>query len=318
MFDKLLMFRQKFSKVFSSKSHAIFLETEDEFLSANVAEMYAMYSFCENEDKPCGRCAGCKKVVGKNSLDVLSYGSNSNILVEDIKDVIEKLNVVPLENSFKIFILNNFDRATLQAQNKLLKSLEEPPKFVKFFLTGKSRKNILPTVSSRCEIITPEKFTREEIFSLLDIPNADLKQIVSENSSGDIGTAIKYSANKNFLDVYDFCLNMLTGMTNSAGMIKYSSVMVKNKQEIELYFTIISNLLRDVLCINSGMPELVNNKYCLNKLKAISKEFSNEAIVKIQNKIVISKQKLSANCSVSGVADEFLLYILEVKWQHKK
>ena len=135
MLDFVLNHREKFEKVFSSQSHAIMLESEDRVLTSNLAKLFAMNLACKSEQKPCKICSNCLKIIDNNSLDTLVYPTKDVLLMEDINDILQKISIVPAENQYKIFILENFDEASLIVQNKLLKSIEEPPKFVKFVLT---------------------------------------------------------------------------------------------------------------------------------------------------------------------------------------
>ena len=91
------------------------------------------------------------KILNDIHPDVLSFPKNKSFVVDDAKSIIEELNVIPMLSNIKIFIINNFNKATVQAQNKLLKSIEEPPKNVIFLINATSLESILPTIQSRTQ-----------------------------------------------------------------------------------------------------------------------------------------------------------------------
>ncbi len=71
----------------------------------------------------CLNCPSCTKIINDNSVDLLVYPKSKTILVDDIEEIIETCNILPLENDYKIYILNNFDEANITSQNKFLKTL---------------------------------------------------------------------------------------------------------------------------------------------------------------------------------------------------
>ena len=318
MLDFVLNHREKFEKVFSSQSHAIMLESEDRVLTSNLAKLFAMNLACKSEQKPCKICSNCLKIIDNNSLDTLVYPTKDVLLMEDINDILQKISIVPAENQYKIFILENFDEASLIVQNKLLKSIEEPPKFVKFVLTAKSKNKVVQTICSRCEIISLPKFSNDELKSLLTYLSPDMAQVVSENSNGSLTLLEKIKLQNNFIENYNFALNILLNFENSKQILKFSSNLSKDKENFLEILDLIYNFLFDVIKLNEGQEKLVQNKYCLLQLQKISQKFSTKACLGIQEKIIIVKDKIKFNGNLSIVVDELLLNILEEKWKHKK
>ena len=99
----------------------------------------------------CEICPSCKKINANSHPDVLMYPKGKNFVVEDANDIYGKVQVKPMFSKFKIFVLNNFDKATEQAQNKMLKIIEEPPANVIFLLSAGSESNVLHTITSRVQ-----------------------------------------------------------------------------------------------------------------------------------------------------------------------
>lgn len=317
MFSFVLEHKEKFSKLLGSSSHAILIESLDEVLLKNVTKVYAMNLFCKNQNA-CGLCSSCLKIMDNNCLDVIIYPTQKTFLMEDVKDLLDKLNVTPAENDYKIFIINNIDSASPIVQNKLLKSIEEPPKFVKFILTCSSKQKVLQTIVSRCEVIQLNKFTVQEMQPLLENLPSEYKQILGEYSEGNLSVLEKLKNSNDFIENYNFAIKILCDLTNSKQMLNFSSILNENKQKFMEIIEIFDKLLFDIIKINNGQTDLVNNKFCLDKLVKASKSISTKACLNIKNNIVLLGDKLKLNANLNGVVDEFLLMYLEEKWKNRQ
>ena len=123
--------------------NSFLFESADEIFLNNFSYCFAKYIFCNNlQNKPCNLCIQCQKVGLLTHSDLKIYPKNNkNILVDDVKDLIENINLTPIESDYKVFIFNNFSSANQQSQNKLLKILEEPPKNSFIILSQSNRFN---------------------------------------------------------------------------------------------------------------------------------------------------------------------------------
>ena len=317
MIEKILEFKEKFNKVFQSKSHAIILQSEDLMVAKNVALLFSAFLCCESENKPCMQCASCKKVIDGNSLDTITY-FDKVLMVEDVENIVENLSMTPAENEYKVIIIDNFDEVSLRVQNKILKSLEEPPKFVKFVLLVKTINSLLPTVISRCETIMLPKFEDKEMLKILGNEfTGNLTLIAIENACGNFGRAMEMINNNQFLSTFNLCLEMLEKMTNSSKILEYSSKIIKNKDNFELFILILENLFEDLLFIKNDCDNLIKNKFSEERLKNISSGFSSLSIVNIIEYIEKIKEKIKFNVNFNLIVDALLLHILEVKFKCK-
>ena len=317
MINFVLQNKNKFKKVLNSSSHAILLETEDSLFAQNVATLYAMNLSCGLEEKPCLICSNCLKIKNKNSIDTFFYPTEDIIKIDDVNEIIENLYIVPAENKYKVYILSNFDNVNTLLQNKLLKTIEEPPKFVKIILIAKNRQNILPTIVSRCECITLPKFTSEELAKYYNFDSKN-KNAIIEHSQGSL-TKLNVLISKNdFENNFNFAFDLLENMKNSGDLLKFSSKIAQNKQNFIEIIEIISNLLQDVIYINENSKQLVLYKTHILKIEKLSLEYSTKAILNIQKDINALAEKLKFNGNINILADNLLLSILEEKWKNKQ
>ena len=104
-----------------------------------------------NNGEPCNRCENCTEINQNASADVLEIDAASNRGIENIRELRENVNYVPAKCRFKIYIIDEAHMLTLESFNALLKTLEEPPPYVKFILATTDHHKIPPTIISRCQ-----------------------------------------------------------------------------------------------------------------------------------------------------------------------
>lgn len=304
--------------------NSFLFESQDSVFLNNFAYSFAKFLMCENnvDNKPCNNCTQCKKVELLSHSDVILYPKNNkNILVDDVKSLIEDAVLTPVESDKKIYIFCNFSSANSQSQNKLLKILEEPPKNVYIFLCVTNINKILPTILSRCKKIRLEALSNSEIKSCLPLDiNLTSEQITTilDFSQGSIEKALNFCSSNEFLQVYNNCLQTLVEMKDSKTLLAYSTKFSKEKQTFETALDIFELLFRDILMLRLGHEELVKNKNILDKLALLAGDYDSDALDKIIKKIYFIKKQLSFNCNYILLIDNLLLYILEVKFLCKK
>ena len=147
---------------------------------------------------PCGECRSCKQTLAMQQADLSllqSEEDSTTIKVEQVRDLQRNLSLAPYESKYRIALLLNFQQATASAQNALLKTLEEAPQKVILLLTTDSVENLLPTITSRCEIVRlrplPVKSLAAHLTQLWQI-DPPLAQELAHLSGGRLGLACDY------------------------------------------------------------------------------------------------------------------------------
>ncbi len=167
-------------------AHAYLLEGGDGSGKTTLAFLFSAALCCESEDaKPCMRCPSCRKILRAQSPDLCTLGLDAlpfadaedgaetapakarSIGVDAVRLLKSDVYIRPNDLDRKLYIIGHAERMTVQAQNALLKILEEPPEGAVFFLLCENRAALLPTVLSRVQRLTMESFPDETLFSLL-------------------------------------------------------------------------------------------------------------------------------------------------------
>ena len=151
-------------------SHACIIEgpkgTGKHTIAKNVAAALACTSKPENVGRfPCLECADCRKVLDGDCPDLITVGCDekATIGVDTVRFLREDVRTVPNDLDFKIYIIEDADKMTTQAQNAFLLTLEEPPTYVRFFLLCESAELLLETIKSRAPVIRTQPIDNDEI-----------------------------------------------------------------------------------------------------------------------------------------------------------
>lgn len=212
---------------------------------------------------PCGMCNNCKSFEALSNPGFIRIAPRTrSILIEQIRFMLDDMSVKPARGR-KIYLIEDADRMTPQAQNCLLKTLEEPPSFAVIIMTVCSFESLLITIRSRVVQYKLARYTGEEIRSILDQKgeaNGDREAAVSY-SEGIAGKAIDILNNQRFQasseKVYDFIFESHTG---SAPDIELNQYLSKDKDALGECLDILESVYRDAMLILAGKPDgLINS-----------------------------------------------------------
>lgn len=132
--------------------------------------------------EPCGECPSCLDISNSTPIDVIEIDAASNRKVEDARNILEKIQFVPVNGRFKIYIIDEVHMLTTEAFNTLLKTLEEPPENVIFILATTEPHKVLDTIISRCQRFDFRRITTEDIVSRLKYISQQEKINISEDA----------------------------------------------------------------------------------------------------------------------------------------
>lgn len=190
--------------------HAVLLEGESGSGKKTFAKIVAAAAVCSGKDKPCGICRHCKKAEQGVHPDIMLIDgaqSSKNVNVDAIREIRASANIKPNEAERKVYILADAQNMTVQAQNALLKVLEEPPKGVMFILTCDNHSRLLETIVSRVTMLRienpPINICAQVLHTLAPEHSEQEYLMAAEVFEGNIGKAAASFHDEGFIKIIE-------------------------------------------------------------------------------------------------------------------
>ena len=242
-----------------SPVHAYLISGAQGLGKETFAKVLACALFCEEDakndaQKPCGVCAGCRRVLDDQNPDVIlvTPEGSKQIGVERVREVIG--NISHLAEGFRVVIIKPAERLTPQAQNCLLKSLEEPASNVVFLLLAHEMTALLGTIASRCARIKLTPWQDSAMLSVLNglgYSQADIQPLLPL-ASGNIGRALdQLSPQEDDKDIQAFLESALTAR-NDADVVRVSTGLKESREQSLRYLTALEQALHQSLSVKTG------------------------------------------------------------------
>lgn len=270
-----------------------------------VAALFAKALQCEEGNTvPCGKCHSCVQSDSKSQPDIIwvEHEKVGSIGIDDIRQqLINDIQIKPYHSRYKIYIIDEAEKLTVQAQNTLLKTIEEPPEYGIIILLTTNADVFLQTVLSRCVRINfkpvsddlVEQFIKEHY----NISNYEI-QFATAFAQGNIGRAITVIESQDFKQIKESVLKIVQyakEMTTTQVLAEVKNAM-NYKNNIEDYLDLMVMWYRDVLLFKSTSDaNKVIFKEELPLIKAHSSKFSYLGLENVLNAIDKVKIRLKAN-----------------------
>lgn len=255
-------------------SHAYILHGEKGVGKLFLAKYFARLLQCESrvEDesvpgglKPCGVCKSCLQAASGNHPDIIYVThEKASIGVDDVRTQVNSdMGIKPYSSPYKIYIMEDADKMTEQAQNALLKTIEEPPAYGVVMLLAGNSNRLLPTIQSRC-IALPVKEVdigriKEHLMKHLNVPDY-VAQMAAEFSGGNIGRAERYAASDEFVQMKEDVLHLLRYMDEMElyEMMDAVKKLTQYKLQIKDCIDLMVLWFRDILVLKAtGDPNRI-------------------------------------------------------------
>lgn len=302
-------------------SHAYILNGERGSGKKMLATLFAETLLCEEKGtSPCNKCHSCKQVDSGNHPDLIwvQHEKPGAISVDDIRvqlngDVLIK----PYQSSKKIYIIPQADTMTVQAQNALLKTLEEPPEYAVIFLLTENADQLLPTITSRCVMLKlrniRDTLIRKYLMEKLEVPDYKA-DICTAFAQGNMGKAIMLAGSDHFNEIRDEAIQLLKYIHDMeiGEIVKAIKRCQAYKLEINDYLDIIMIWYRDVLLYKATKDvDAVVFKDQISSIKEAATRSSYEGIELILESLEKAKTRLDANVNFDLVMELLCLTIKE-------
>ncbi|MFZ5364594.1 MAG: ATP-binding protein [Patescibacteria group bacterium] len=328
--ERIKTFLQK-SLANEAFSHAYLFLGPENIGKTKTAKLMAESLLCHNFSSrsgnslkvPCGECAHCQQfekgihpdvyfleLEKKEGFDELK----NQISVKQVRGLQSRISKHAFLNSYKVVIAPRADFLTAEAQNSLLKTLEEPARKTVLFLIADSRKSLLDTIASRCQIINFNLIGRHDIYDYLlgHSANRDQAKDFSKLAFGRPTRAMKlFSHPDDFASLRDSQIRFLESLDSGLAdrFIFAASASEKNKEQIIDNATEWQGLLRDVLLVLTENDSEISNRFAEANLRTLAGKYRVSQIRELIARLEKLKLNVNKNINIKLMLENFFLTI---------
>ncbi len=209
---------------------------------------------------PCLSCHSCRAILAGGHVDVIEQGpeeEGKNISVSQIREMLRFAHTTTTEGDWHVFIIRDSQNMKKEAQNALLKSIEEPGENTVFFLLTTDKTKLLPTVRSRAVLLRTEPLSQDEMRQVLlsqGTKETSLEEIILL-SGGSLGKAVKLMSDHATLDMRQRTLSYFEAIMNGAGFTKLCLIFppaAMTRKDLNAFLPMVKSGLRDLICARTN------------------------------------------------------------------
>ena len=259
------------------------------------------------------------KELDREYVDIINYKINkSSFGVDDVRNIIEEVSKKPFEGEKKVIIIHEGNRLTIQAQNALLKTIEEPPIGVYIIILCESLELILDTIKSRCEIYKLTPLTKDELYEYIRVKGFNFNDNEIESaiafSEGIPGRIDRYFNDNDLKELRSKIIQLIKKLSKNDLQIvleeEESLITLKdNKEEV---LNILSGFIRDILIYK----EVENNSFIINgdkiqEINELTKEMSFKKLNNMIKSIEEARRNIKSNVNWAMALRVMLMGFME-------
>ena len=291
-------------------NHAYLVMCQDGDMHDEYLKILAKLIMC-NDAEFCDDCRVCKLIDNKSHPDIAFFPKDGKLKTDSADELIRQSVVKPFELDKRLFVVRKIEELN-QYQNKLLKTLEEPPKNVYMLISTERPVAVLPTVKSRSKIVEIQDFSEQELLKTAMSMGylGDRLMLAVKLCGGKLGRLIRYYENDDLLAIKDLACDMLCNMTGKnlpeyAGKLKNISV----KDFISVTKLLLNKLL--IYLTDKKVDPLYKNLY------QNTEKWRYGSIIAIIERLKKKKKSINFNMNNAILVDGVLFAIMEekTKWQ---
>ena len=302
-------------------SHAYILDGEKGSGKNFLADIFAAALQCEEKGiSPCGKCTSCRQAEGKNHPDIIriTHEKPNTISVDDIRQQLcGDIMIKPYKGPYKIYIVDEAEKLNVQAQNALLKTIEEPPAYAVILLLTINAESFLPTILSRCVTLhlkpVKDSVVRKYLMEQVQVPDYQA-DICAAFAQGNIGKAKRLAMSEEFGQMKEHAVHLVKYIQDMdiSELINSMHKITEFKTDISDYLDLLMVWYRDVLLYKATWnPSSIVFSDELTIIEKMASRSSYEGIELILKALDKAKLRLNANVNFDLTMELLLLTMKE-------
>lgn len=301
--------------------HAYIISGEADSGKKMLARAFAATLQCEEgSTEPCGKCKSCIKMASGNHPDIITvtHEKPNVISVDEVREqLVDSITTKPYESRYKIYIVPDAQLLNPQAQNAILKTIEEPPEYGIIILLTSNLNKMLETVISRCMVLTTKPVRERDMLQYL-MKNMNLSEdrayFCLDFAQGNLGKAIKLANNSEYVQVIDSVVEVMKKIQNLDvdELALALEHIQKFKMSINDYMDLMMMWYRDVLMLKvTGNIDRLLFKGEYSTIKKQAQVLSYKSIEDKIDAIARAKTRLDVNANFDITMELLLLTLKE-------
>ena len=283
------------------------------------AKIFAKALVCESDTPPCGACPMCIQAKAGTIPDIITLTKDkdkASIGVDNVREqIIAEVYLKPRNAKRKIFLINNGDELSTEAQNALLKVLEEPPAYVTFIICVTAKEKLLQTVLSRSRTVTFFPVAKSEVVKYLKencSADEEQAQFIASLSQGSIGRALALFENSSRSERMQKAVTTLMNLKkNSLRIREMVEFLTEEKENVAEIFECMCTFLRDCVMVKTNMENSVIFFDKLSDMRVFTQGISKKMLISAFDKIKDLEIKLKQNLNFNAAVSETVMRIWE-------
>lgn len=297
-------------------AHAYLLKGPKGIGKTTIGEVFAKMLLCKSSDtRPCNICQSCIQFASGNHPDyIYIVPKGRSIKIDQIRQLRQDIAIKPYQEGRKVYMIDDAHTMTQQAQNALLKTLEEPPAYATLILGTDNIHALLPTIISRCQTIPIRRLSSGDICTILRDRglSTDEADVFAHMSAGIPGRAIEISLDERFKVLREGTIDYLDKLfsMDRGELLRSTDLFMDNREDIDTILDILVVFMRDVLIyVETGDAVLIMNRDKLSIIDQYSKALTRRQVRNSIENIETARKMLDNNANYQLTIENMLLAI---------